>query len=155
MMKKILKIGLGIVISILAVIIIAYILFFGNVRYIFPVELGRIVLNGEINYGASLNRTPTDVLVILDQIEQAQIYVDIEELEQLREKIEGIDDGYIYISYQCPLRYLRYYEGKSILFGEYSTEYYGTYGVFGKDNGNVLYFYYVRQEIDLPFNGSI
>lgn len=152
-MKKILKIGLGIVISIFVVIVIAYLLLFSNQKYIFPVEIGKIELNYEVRPNGYINHSPADALESLDYIEQEQGYVDIEELEQLREKIEGIDGGYIIYSYRRPLRYIRYYDGEPIL-GDLSDGW-GSFGEYGKDNGNVLYFYRVRQRIVYPYDGDI
>lgn len=150
-MKKTLKIGLGIVISIIVVIVIAYLLFFGNCRYIFPVEIGKIELNYEVQPHVCTNGFPVDVLELLDQIEQEQSCVDIEELEQLRKKIEGIDGGYIIYAYRRPLQYIEYYEGEPIL-GDLSDGC-GPYAIRGEDNGNMLYLYHVRQKIDLDHDG--
>ena len=153
-MKKILKTGLWIIISIFVVILIAYWLFFGNQRYIFPEEIGKIELNYEVRRNVFINCFPMDALETLEQIEQEQGYIDIEELERLREEFETIDSGYIIYSYRRPLRYIVYYEGKALL-GEYSTEQFGSSGRYGVDNGNVLYFYRVRQKIDWPYDGNI
>lgn len=101
-----------------------------------------------------INCFPMDALETLEQIEQEQGYVDIEELERLREEFETIDSGYIIYSYRRPLRYIVYYKGKAFL-GEYSTEQFGSSGRYGVDNGNVLYFYRVRQKIDWPYDGNI
>lgn len=153
-MKKILKIGSWIIISVFVVILIAYWLFFGNQRYIFPEEIGKIELNYEVQRNVFINCFPMDALETLEQIEQEQSYVDIEELERLREEFETIDSGYIIYSYRRPLRYIVWYKGQSLL-GEYSTEQFGSTGRYGVDNGNVLYFYRVRQKIDWPYDGNI
>lgn len=153
-MKKILKIGLGIVISIFAIIVIVHFIFFTNQKYIFPVEIGKIELNYEVRPNGYVNRFPADALESLDYIEQEQGYVDIDELEQLREKIEGIDGGYIIYSYRRPLRYIRYYDGNKPILGDLSDGW-GSFGEYGEDNGNVLYFYRVRQRIVEPYDGNI
>lgn len=102
MMKKILKIGLGIVISIFAVIVIAYLLFFSNQRFIFPVEIGKIELNYEVRPNGYINHSPADALESLDYIEQEQGYVDIEELEQLRKKSKVSMMGISFIPIDVP-----------------------------------------------------
>lgn len=149
-MKKILKTGLWIIISIFVVILIAYWLFFGNRRYIFPEEIGKIELNYEVRRHVLLNQFPIDVLETLDQIEQEQGYADIGELERLREKFEAIDHGYIIYSYRCPLQYIMYYDGSKPILGDLSDGW-GAFGFYGEDNGNVLYFYRVRQKINWPY----
>lgn len=154
MREKFLKIGSWIIISVFVVILIAYWLFFGNQRYIFPEEIGKIELNYEVQRNVFINCFPMDALETLEQIEQEQSYVDIEELERLREEFEAIDSGYIIYSYRRPLRYIVWYKGQSLL-GEYSTEQFGSTGRYGVDNGNVLYFYRVRQKIDWPYDGNI
>ncbi|MDE6529714.1 MAG: hypothetical protein K2K96_02940 [Lachnospiraceae bacterium] len=90
----------------------------------------------------------------MDWIEKEQGYVDIEELKQLRGKIEGIDSGYIIYSYRRPLWYIRYYDGSKPILGDFSDGW-GSFGEYGEDNGNVLYFYRVRQRIVLPYDGDI
>ena len=155
-MKKILKTGLWIIISILLGIFIIHWLFFGNRKYIFPAEIGKLELNYEIRQGAttSINCFPADVLEFLDQIEQEQSYVNIEELEQLRENIESIDVAYIVITRRRPLRYIRYYNGSKPILGDLSDGW-GAFGCYGEDNGNVLYFYRVRQKIVEPYDGNV
>lgn len=154
MMKKILKIGLGIIISIFAIIVIVHFIFFANQKYIFPVEIGKIELNYEVRPNGYVNCFLADALKSLDYIEQEQVYVDIVELEQLREKIEGIDGGYIIYSYRRPLLYIRYYDGSKSILGDLSDGW-GSFGEYGEDNGNVLYFYRVRQRIVEPYDGNI
>lgn len=155
MREKILKVGLGIGIPIFAIIIVHF-LFFTNQRYIFPIEIGKLELNYEIRQGAttSINCFPADILELLDQIEQEQGYVNIEELEQLRETIESIDGAYIIISGRHPLRYIWYYNGSEPILGDLSDGW-GSFGRYGEDNGNVLYFYRVRQAIVEPYDGNI
>ena len=153
MKKKLFKIGLGIVISILAFIVTVYFLLFSNRRYIFPVEIGKIELNYEVHQAVYINCFPADALELLGQIEQEQSYIDIEELEQLREKIEDIGVAYILISQRRPLRYIRYYEGDPIL-GDLSDGY-GSNGEYGANNDNVIYFYRVGQKINLPYDGGV
>lgn len=153
-MKKILKIGLGIIISIFAIIVIVHFIFFANQKYIFPVEIGKIELNYEVRPNGYVNCFLADALKSLDYIEQEQVYVDIVELEQLREKIEGIDGGYIIYSYRRPLLYIRYYDGSKSILGDLSDGW-GSFGEYGEDNGNVLYFYRVRQRIVEPYDGNI
>lgn len=159
-MKKNLKTGLRIIILIFIFIFIIHWLFFGYRRYIFPIEIGKIELNYDIRHSESTftDWAPISALELLDQIEQEQSYVNIEELEQLKESIERIDVGYIIISGRCPLRYIVHYKGQpliGILMGEYSMGYFGSFGRYGEDNGNVLYFYRVRQEIGWPYDGNI
>lgn len=141
-------------IAIIVPLTIIYILFCGNQRYVFPEEIGKIELNYEVRRNVFINCFPMDALETLEQIEQEQGYVNIEELERLREKFEAIDSGYIIYSYRRPLRYIVWYKGQSLL-GEYSTEQYGSFGRYGVDNGNVLYFYRVRQSIIIPYDGYI
>ena len=128
--------------------------FCGNQRYIFPEEIGKIDLNYDVSQFVSINNSPAETLNLLSRIEQEQRYVDIEQLEQLREKIESVDGEYIIHSYRRPLHYIIWYKGQSLL-GEYSTEQYGSFGRYGVDNGNVLYFYRVRQSIIIPYDGYI
>ncbi len=157
MMKKnlkILKTWLVIVISIIAITFIIHWLFYGNRRYIFPVEIGKLELNYEVRPDVYIDFSSGGALQLLDQLEQEQGYVDIEELGQLRDKIEGIDGGYIIFSYRRPLQYIIHYEGRSLL-GEYSMDQFGSNGHYGEDNGNVLYLYRVRQKIGWPYDGNI
>lgn len=151
-MKKILKTWLVIVISVIAITFIIYWLFYGNRRYIFPVEIGKLELNNEVRPDVYIDLSSGGALQLLDQIEQEQDYVDVEDLEQLRDKIEGIDGGYIIFSYRRPLRYIIQYEGHTLL-GEYSMDHFGSLGRYGEDNGNVLYLYRVRQKIDPDHDG--
>lgn len=153
-LKEILKMGLVIVISITAIIVIAHFIFFTNQKYIFPVEIGKIELNYEVRPIGYVNCLPADAIESLDWIEKEQGYVDIEELEQLRGKIEGIDSGYIIYSYRRPLWYIRYYDGNKPILGDFSDGW-GSFGEYGKDNGNVLYFYRVRQRIVEPYDGNV
>lgn len=155
-MKKILKTGLWIIISILIVAFIIHFLFYGNRRYIFPVEIGKIEVNYDVHQGifTSINWSPASALNLLDQIEQEKSYVNVEELEQLRAKLEDIDRGYIIVSRGRPLRYIIHYDGWTLL-GENSLEEYGSQGRYGEDSGNVIYFYRVRQEIGWPYDGEI
>lgn len=155
MREKILKVGLGIGTPIFAIIIVHF-LFFTNQKYMFPVEIGKLELNDEIRQGAttSINCFPADVLELLDQIEQEQSYVNIEELEQLRENIESIDAAYIVITRRRPLRYIRYYDENKPILGDLSDGW-GSFGSYGEDNGNVLYFYRVRQKIVEPYDGNV
>ncbi len=153
-MKKILKIGLWIVVSMFAIIVIIYLLLFSNQRYIFPEEIGKVDLNYEVHRNVFINCFPAEALETLDHIEQEQGYIDIEEIEQLREIIEGIDCEYIIFSYRRPLRYIRYYDGSKPILGDLSDGY-GSFGCYGDDKGNVLYFYRVRQKINWPYDGNI
>lgn len=119
---------------------------FGNRRYIFPVKIGEIELNYEVQPHVHINGFPADILETLDRIEQEQGYIDIEELEQLRENIDGIDGAAnIVYSYRRPVQYFYYYEGESIL-GDHTDEC-GSHVICGEDNGNVLYFYHVRKKL--------
>lgn len=152
--KKIIKVVIWIIISIFVFIIIAYWLFCGNDRYIFPKEIGKIELNHDIRVNVIINCSRKSVLDALEQIEQEQGYVNIEELEQLREEFENSEPGYYIISYRRPLRYIIWHKGQALL-GKYWDEAFGSNGHYGEDNGNVLYFYRVKQKIDWPYDGEI
>lgn len=139
--KKILKNGLVIVISISALIVIS--LLFNNRIYTYPEEIGKLELNYDVQLIVCINGSPAVALGMLDRIEQEQGYVDIEELEQLREKMEGIDGGYIIFSYRYPVQYF----SKPII-EVLSDGCGGTDVTLGENNGNVLYFYRVRHKIE-------
>ena len=53
------------------------------------------------------------------------------------------------------LRYIVWHKSQSLLGNYYSSEQFGSDGHYGEDNGNVLYFYRVRHEIDWPYDGNI